>query len=342
MAEPVIEAKGLGIKFAMNRKRRRSLREMLIHGTKRDPNASGAEFWPLRDVSFSIEQGECVGIVGKNGTGKSTLLKIIAGVLIPDEGTVEVRGKVAPLLELRAGFNGQLTGRENIYLVGSLHGMSQQTIDERFDEIVEFANIREGYIDMPVRHYSSGMKVRLGFALISQLDHPIMLVDEVLAVGDRAFKRKCYRAISRMLEADRTMVLVSHSEGDLRRFCTRGLYMKDGRLVLDTDIDTALAAYQADAQAEQEAQKAKRAAKQAKAEGAQAAGAAGRNQAAETGDTGETGQADQPAAPPGPGAPSDSAAPEGSGTPAAPSEDPADPAQGSGDRTPGRGDDRAA
>ncbi|MDA0565957.1 ABC transporter ATP-binding protein [Streptomonospora sp. S1-112] len=326
MAEPVIEATGLGIKFAMNRKRRRSLREMLIHGTKRDPNASGAEFWPLRDVSFSIQQGECVGIVGKNGTGKSTLLKLIAGVLIPDEGTVEVRGKVAPLLELRAGFNGQLTGRENIYLVGSLHGMSQQTIDERFDEIVEFANLREGYIDMPVRHYSSGMKVRLGFALISQLEHPIMLVDEVLAVGDRAFKRKCYRAISRMLEDDRTMVLVSHSENDLRRFCTRGLYMKDGRLVLDADIDTALAAYQADAQAEQEAQQAKRAAKEAKGSPA-ATDAGGAEESTDTGAPTEAGAgtaeaAADPAA--------DPAAPEGGTGPAG------------GDRTTGRGDDRAA
>ncbi|MFC4560599.1 ABC transporter ATP-binding protein [Nocardiopsis mangrovi] len=255
MAEPVIEAKGLGIKFAMNRRRKRSLREMFIHGTKRDPNPTGADFWPLRDISFEIGQGECVGIVGKNGTGKSTLLKMIAGVLIPDEGSVEVRGKVAPLLELRAGFNDQLTGRENVQLVGSLHGMTPKMIEEKFDEIVEFANIREGYIDMPVRHYSSGMKVRLGFALISQLQHPIMLVDEVLAVGDKAFKKKCYDAIKRMLADNRTMVLVSHSESDLKRFCNRGLYVRDGALVLDADIQSALDAYNADVKAEQEAKK---------------------------------------------------------------------------------------
>ncbi|WP_017538566.1 ABC transporter ATP-binding protein [Nocardiopsis halophila] len=255
MAEPIIEAEDLGISFAVNRRRKRSLREMFIHGTKRDPNPTGADFWPLRGVSFQVSEGECVGIVGKNGTGKSTLLKMIAGVLIPDEGHVRVRGRVAPLLELRAGFNDQLTGRENVYLVGSLHGMDTETIDARFDEIVEFANIREGYIDMPVRHYSSGMKVRLGFALISQLEHPVMLVDEVLAVGDKAFKKKCYEAIERMLGNNRTMVLVSHNENDLKRFCDRGLYIRDGALAMDADITSALEAYNADTKAEAEERK---------------------------------------------------------------------------------------
>lgn len=256
--EPVIEAQGLGVKFAVNRRRKRSLREMFIHGTKRDPNVGTTDFWPLRDVSFEVGKGECVGIVGKNGTGKSTLLKLIAGVLIPDEGKVTVHGKVAPLLELRAGFNDQLTGRENVNLVGSLHGMSQQDLDNRFEQIVDFAEIEDKFIDTPVRHYSSGMKVRLGFALISQLEHPVMLVDEVLAVGDKSFKRKCYEAIDRMLENNRTMVLVSHSEGDLRRFCDRGLYIRDGRLALDSDIDSALSVYNEDTQTEIDARKKKK------------------------------------------------------------------------------------
>ncbi|MFC7327486.1 ABC transporter ATP-binding protein [Marinactinospora rubrisoli] len=261
MADPVIEAKGLGVKFAMNRRRKLTLREMFIHGKKRDPNKAGNDFWPVRDVSFEIARGECVGIVGKNGTGKSTLLKLIAGVLIPDEGTVTVRGKVAPLLELRAGFSDDLTGRENVHLVGSLHGMTPKTLEEKFDEIVDFAELREGYIDKPVRHYSSGMKVRLGFALISQLEHPIMLVDEVLAVGDKAFRRKCYDAIEKMLANNRTMVLVSHNEGDLKRFCNRGLYVKDGTLAMDTDIKAALDAYNADTKAEIEAREQKAAKK---------------------------------------------------------------------------------
>ncbi|MFE3458912.1 ABC transporter ATP-binding protein [Nocardiopsis aegyptia] len=266
---PVIEAKGLGVKFAVNRRRKRSLREMFIHGTKRDPNAEGDEFWPLRDVSFEVGRGDCVGIVGKNGTGKSTLLKLIAGVLMPDEGDVQVRGKVAPLLELRAGFNDNLTGRENVYLVGSLHGMSEELIDERFEEIIDFAEIKPKFVDTPVRHYSSGMKVRLGFALISQLEHPIMLVDEVLAVGDKAFKRKCYEAIDRMLANHRTMVLVSHSEKDLRRFCNRGLYIKGGGLALDTDIESALAAYDEDTKAEIAERKKRDAAKKKRAEEAE-------------------------------------------------------------------------
>ena len=153
MAEPIIEAERLGIKFATNRRRKRSLREMFIHGNRRDPNRGASDFWALRNVSFTITKGECVGIVGKNGTGKSTLLKLIAGVLIPDEGRVTVRGKVAPLLELRAGFNDHLTGRENVYLVGALHGMSNEMLQERFDEIIEFAEIESRFIDTPVRHY---------------------------------------------------------------------------------------------------------------------------------------------------------------------------------------------
>lgn len=255
MAQPVIEAEELGVKFAVNRRRKRSLREMFIHGTKRDPNAGGNAFWPLRGVSFSAEQGECIGIVGKNGTGKSTLLKLIAGVLLPDEGTVRVDGKVAPLLELRAGFSEQLTGRENVYLVGSLHGMTNEELDARFQEIVDFAEIDLKFIDSPVRHYSSGMKVRLGFALISQLEHPIMLVDEALAVGDKSFRRKCYDAIDKMLSNNRTMVLVSHNENDLKRFCNRGLYIKEGELAMDSDIESTLSAYNEDTKAEIEARK---------------------------------------------------------------------------------------
>ncbi|PSK97060.1 ABC-2 type transport system ATP-binding protein [Murinocardiopsis flavida] len=252
-APVVIRADGLGVEFKAGRKRRRSLREFFIHGTRREPD-HGAGYWPLRGVSFAIRKGECVGIVGRNGTGKSTLLKLIAGVLMPDEGTVTVDGRVAPLLELRAGFNDQLTGRENVHLVGSLHGMSGAMIERNFDAIVDFAGegVRKD-IDKPVRHYSSGMKVRLGFSLIAQLEHPIMLVDEVLAVGDKAFRKQCYEAIERMLENDRTMVLVSHNEGDLKRFCGRGLYIKDGGLALDAGIDAALDAYNADTRAEAEA-----------------------------------------------------------------------------------------
>lgn len=242
MSQPIIEARDLGIRFVRNRKRNLRLREMIIHRGGRQP--SGEDFWPLRHVSFDIQPGEAVGVIGKNGTGKSTMLRLIAGVLIPDEGTIKARGGVAPLLELSAGFSTDLTGRENVHLVGSLHGLSQQFLNRKFDEIVEFAGEQvQKAIDTPVRHYSSGMKVRLGFSVIAQLHHPILLVDEVTAVGDAEFRAKCYATIDRLLAEGRTMVLVSHSEGDLTRFCKRGLYFDRGELKLDGTIREALDAY---------------------------------------------------------------------------------------------------
>jgi ABC-2 type transport system ATP-binding protein len=242
MGEPIIQAHDLGIRFVKNRRRQLQLREMFIHGRRRQPSDSA--FWPLRHVSFDIRPGEAVGVVGKNGTGKSTLLRLMAGVLIPDEGEIAVRGAVAPLLELSAGFSGDLTGRDNLQLVGSLHGLTRAQLKAKFDDIVEFAGEQvQDNIDMPVRHYSSGMKVRLGFAVIAQLEHPILLVDEVMAVGDSEFKEKCYATMERLLAEGRTLVLVSHNESDLTRFCTRGLFLDHGRLAVDGTVREALDAY---------------------------------------------------------------------------------------------------
>lgn len=242
MGRPIIEAENLGIRFVRGRRRQLRLRELLIHRGRRNP-PSGV-FWPLRNLSFRIEAGESVGVIGRNGTGKSTLLRLIAGVLIPDEGRITVRGAVAPLLELSAGFSNDLTGRENVHLVGALHGLGPAVLKQKFDEIVSFAGEQvERAIDTPVRHYSSGMKVRLGFAVIAQLQHPILLVDEALAVGDAEFRRKCYSTIERLLAEGRTMVLVSHNEADLTRFCTRGLYLNGGRLLVDGTVHEALDAY---------------------------------------------------------------------------------------------------
>ena len=165
--------------------------------------------------------GETIGLVGANGQGKSTLLKLIAGVLLPDAGRVEVRDGVAPLIEITGGFVGDLSVRENIRLAAGLHGMDKTTIDANFDEIVDFAEIRE-FVHTPYKHLSSGMKVRVAFAVVSRLDEPILLVDEVLAVGDAAFRKKCYARIEEMLARGTTLFLVSHNEADLRRFCTRG------------------------------------------------------------------------------------------------------------------------
>jgi len=242
--EPVISVHDLGVEFYRSRRRQLSIREMLFHGRSGPPVQT---FWALRHVSFDIRAGEAVGLVGGNGSGKSTLLKMIAGVLLPDEGTAEVTGGVAPLIELTGGFVNELSARDNIYLTGGLHGLSKDRIDEHFDDIVAFAGpeVRAG-LDMPYRHFSSGMKVRLGFAVITTLDEPIILVDEVLAVGDRAFREKCYRRMESLLEDGRTLFLVSHSESDLKRFSTRGLYLRSGSLVLDGPMDEVLQAYNTD------------------------------------------------------------------------------------------------
>jgi len=244
VTSPIIEATGLGVRFVRNRRRQLRIRELFIHRGGRGPNPG--EFWPLRDVDFRIDPGDAVGVVGRNGTGKSTLLRLIAGVLIPDEGKITVRGRVAPLLELSAGFSNDLTGRENVHLVGSLHGLSSSFLRKNFDQIVDFAGEQVAKaIDTPVRHYSSGMKVRLGFSVIARLDHPILLVDEVMAVGDAEFRKKCYGTIERLLGEGRTLVLVSHNEADLTRFCNRGLYFDQGKLVTDGTVQDALDGYNA-------------------------------------------------------------------------------------------------
>lgn len=244
MADPVISVENLGIEFYRSRRRRMQLRELLFQGRSGAPKET---FWALRDVSFDIFPGEAVGLVGGNGGGKSTLLKMIAGVLLPDEGSVTVNGGVAPLIELTGGFVGELSARDNIYLTAGLHGLSKSQIDERFDDIVDFAGpqVRAG-LDTPYRHFSSGMQVRLGFSVVTTLDEPIVLVDEVLAVGDRAFREKCYQRMESLLAAGRTLFLVSHSEGDLRRFSTRGLYLKRGRLCMDGPLEDVLEQYNRD------------------------------------------------------------------------------------------------
>jgi ABC-2 type transport system ATP-binding protein len=249
---PVIDADGLGIHFSRNRRRHRRLRDLLsskqatpedVPGKK--SNKRKGEFWALRDVSFTVGEGEAVGLVGGNGQGKSTLLKLIAGVLLPDEGRITVRGGVAPLIEVTGGFVGDLTARDNIWLTAGMHGLGKREIARRFDEIVEFAEVGD-FLDTPFRHFSSGMKVRLGFSVITTLDEPTVLVDEVLAVGDRAFREKCYVRMNEMLSGGRTLFLVSHNETDLRRFCTRGLYLRAGSLVTDGPLEEALEAYATD------------------------------------------------------------------------------------------------
>lgn len=235
----VIEVNDLGVWFDAGRRRRMKIRDMVLRRNAPDPKG---RFWALRNVSFTVGEGEAVGLVGSNGGGKSTLLKLIAGVLIPDEGTVRVNGGVAPLIEVTGGFVGGLTARDNIALTAGLHGLSRRETNEKFDEIVDFAEVSD-FLDLPFRHFSSGMKVRLGFSVVTSLDEPIVLVDEVLAVGDRAFREKCYRRMEDLLSGGKTLFLVSHSEGDLRRFCTRGLFLNRGELVADGPLEDTLAQY---------------------------------------------------------------------------------------------------
>jgi len=244
----VIAADGVGIRFLRNRRRRKRLRDMLSRDKPAAVPSSGkrkGEFWALRDVSFTVQPGEAVGLVGGNGQGKSTLLKLIAGVLLPDSGQITVNGGVAPLIEVTGGFEGDLTARDNIWLTAGLHGLSKRQIAERFDEIVDFAEVGD-FLDTPFRHFSSGMKVRLGFSVVTTLDEPIVLVDEVLAVGDRAFREKCYRRMNDLLSGGKTLFLVSHNETDLRRFCTRGLYLRAGSLAADGPLEDALTQYRED------------------------------------------------------------------------------------------------
>jgi ABC-2 type transport system ATP-binding protein len=238
----VIEANGLGIQFKRNRRHRRSFKDLFAESSRR---AKPDEFWALRDVSFSVAEGEAIGVVGRNGQGKSTLLKLVAGVMLPDEGRVGVSGGVAPLIEITGGFVDDLSVRENVYLTAGLHGMTNDEIEERFDEIIDFAEIGD-FIDTPYKHLSSGMRVRVAFAVISRLEEPILLVDEVLAVGDQQFKNKCYRRIDEMLSSGRTMFFVSHSEKDLLRFCKRGLYLDKGKLILDGPIQEVVDRYNSD------------------------------------------------------------------------------------------------
>jgi ABC-2 type transport system ATP-binding protein len=242
MAAPVISVDDVGIRFKRNRSRTRSFKDLFASADRR---AKPDEFWALRNVSFDVQQGESIGVVGRNGQGKSTLLKLVAEVMLPDEGTVAVRRGVAPLIEITGGFVEDLSVRDNVYLAAGLHGRSKAQIDAEFDEIIEFAELKD-FVNTPYKHLSSGMRVRAAFSVVSRMDEPILLVDEVLAVGDKGFRTKCYKRIEEMLAEGRTLFFVSHNDKDLRRFCQRGLYLDKGKLQFDGAISEAFDRYTED------------------------------------------------------------------------------------------------
>lgn len=200
------------------------------------------ELWALRDINFSVQPGERVGLIGKNGAGKSTLLKIMSRITPPTEGEILLRGRVRSLLEVGTGFHPELTGRENIYLNGALLGMPTREIDAKFDEIVDFSGV-ERFLETPVKHYSSGMYVRLAFAVAAHLDCEILLVDEVLAVGDVEFQQKCLGKMQEITGEGRTVLFVSHNISALQRFCERGVVLRDGGVAFDGPLDEALEDY---------------------------------------------------------------------------------------------------
>ncbi|HAT89201.1 MAG TPA: teichoic acid ABC transporter ATP-binding protein [Roseburia sp.] len=235
MAKELLRVEHVGMKFNLSKERVDDFREYLIRmltGKKLERD----EFWALKDVSFSLHEGERIGILGLNGAGKSTLLKVIAGVFKPTEGKVVRNGKIVPLLELGAGFDKNYTGRENIYLYGSVLGYSRKYMDEKYNQIVKFSGLGE-FIDVPIKNYSSGMRSKLGFAIATIAEPEILILDEVLSVGDRKFRRKSERRILDMMENGTAVLFVSHSLAQVQRICNKAMILDHGQLVAFGDVD---------------------------------------------------------------------------------------------------------
>jgi lipopolysaccharide transport system ATP-binding protein len=261
MSEVAIRAEGLGKQFHIGQLQRgyKTFREVaadaflsplrrmrrLVHGQAAGAADLNDRFWALRDVGFEIRHGDVVGIIGRNGAGKSTLLKILSRITEPTTGFVEAHGRVGCLLEVGTGFHPELTGRENIYLNGAILGMRKAEIERKFDEIVAFAEI-DRFLDTPVKHYSTGMQTRLGFAVAAHLDPEILLVDEVLSVGDAAFQNKCLGKMQEVARGGRTVVFVSHNMGSVAQLCERAMWLDQGKVRSSGDPSTVIAEYLSD------------------------------------------------------------------------------------------------
>ena len=229
-----VSVKDVGMRFNLNQERVDNLKEYVIKFLKRDLKYS--EFWALKDINFEIKKGQRLGVLGLNGSGKSTLLKVVSGVLKPSAGSITTRGVIAPLLELGAGFSPEYTGRENIYLYGSVLGYTKEFLDEKFDEIVDFSELGE-FIEVPIKNYSSGMKSRLGFSIATIEEPDILILDEVLSVGDKKFRTKSEKKIMSMFDNGVTVLFVSHSLEQVKRLCDRAIILDSGRLVASGPVD---------------------------------------------------------------------------------------------------------
>ncbi|MBQ6265655.1 MAG: ABC transporter ATP-binding protein [Clostridia bacterium] len=234
MAQPAIKVENVSVLFNLNNEKIDNLKEYFIKFVTRKLHYN--EFWALRDISFTVEKSDRVGILGFNGAGKSTLLKVVSGVLKPTKGNVEVHGVIAPMLELGAGFDMNYSGHENIYLYGATMGYPRKFIQERYDEIVKFSEL-EKFIDVPVKNYSSGMKARLGFAIASAVDPEVLILDEVLSVGDTKFRTKSEKKIVSMFDKGVTVLFVSHNTDQVRRICNKAIILDKGRLIAQGEVN---------------------------------------------------------------------------------------------------------
>lgn len=237
----VIKLEHVGMRFNLSKEKVDSMKEYFIKMIKHELKFT--EFWALKDVSFSVEKGDRVGILGLNGAGKSTLMKVIAGVFRPTEGTVSKEGLIAPMIELGAGFDMQYTGAENIYLYGAVLGHSRKFMEEKFDEIVEFSELRE-FIDVPLKNYSSGMKARLGFSIATVVKPDILILDEVLSVGDAKFKKKSEKKLLDMMDTGVTVLFVSHNLEQVKNICNKAMILERGKVVAYGDMQEVATKYE--------------------------------------------------------------------------------------------------
>ncbi|MBO5389647.1 MAG: ABC transporter ATP-binding protein [Lachnospiraceae bacterium] len=236
-----IKLENITMEFNLHKEKLDSVKEYFIKLVKRDIKKDS--FKALDDVSFTVNKGDRVGVLGLNGAGKSTLMKVIAGVFEPTSGRVSKEGVIAPMIELGAGFDNQYTGAENIYLYGAVLGHSRKYMEQRFEEIVEFSELKE-FIDVPLKNYSSGMRARLGFSIATMVKPDILILDEVLSVGDAKFKKKSEEKLKSMMDENTTVIFVSHNLGQLRRICNKAMILEKGRMIAYGDIEEVAAKYE--------------------------------------------------------------------------------------------------
>lgn len=239
--EIAVKVDNVSMKFNLSQEKVDSLKEYFIKLVRRELMYN--EFWALKNVSFELKKGDRLGIVGLNGAGKSTLLKVIAGVYKPTEGTVTKKGRIVPLLELGAGFDKQYTGSENIFLYGAVLGYSKEFIQEKYDDIVKFSGLQK-FMDVPIKNYSSGMKSRLGFSIATTVSPDILILDEVLSVGDKKFRKKSEKRIMTMFDKGVTVLFVSHSIDQVKRLCNKAILLEQGEVVAQGDVEEVAAIYE--------------------------------------------------------------------------------------------------